>query len=129
MSTLPPSGLRTHHSFTPEGLPSASHLDPSSSALPLSSSSSSSVSLAGRVRSALAALRAELHLSPPAHADALAPSMTSVFPRFSYLDINMWIWVFGWRYRAIIRGWERALASGGRGERERNWSGLALGAF
>ena len=34
-------------------------------------------------------LRDELHLSPPPHAAALAPSMTSVFPKFSYPDVNL----------------------------------------
>ncbi len=72
-------------------------------------------------------LRAELHLSPPAHATSLAPSMTSVFPRFSYPDVNFWIWAFGWRYRAVVRGWERGLGTGM--ERGVNWSGMALGAF
>ncbi|KDN42628.1 hypothetical protein K437DRAFT_263741 [Tilletiaria anomala UBC 951] len=72
-------------------------------------------------------LRDELHLSPPPHANLLAPSMTSVFPKFSYPDVNFWIWVFGWRYRAIVRGWERGLGTGM--ERGVNWSGMALGAF
>lgn len=34
-------------------------------------------------------LRDELHLSPPPQASAQAPSMTSVFPRFSYPDVNL----------------------------------------
>lgn len=34
-------------------------------------------------------LRDELHLSPPPQASAMAPSMTSVFPRFSYPDVNL----------------------------------------
>ncbi|CEH16461.1 peroxisomal nudix hydrolase [Ceraceosorus bombacis] len=34
-------------------------------------------------------LRDELHLTPPPQASALAPSMTSVFPRFSYPDVNL----------------------------------------
>lgn len=34
-------------------------------------------------------LRDELHLSPPPRASAMAPSMTSVFPRFSYPDVNL----------------------------------------
>lgn len=72
-------------------------------------------------------IRDELHLSPPPQATALAPSMTSVFPRFSYPDVNFWIWVFGWRYRAVVRGWERGIGTGM--ERSVNWSGMALGAF
>lgn len=34
-------------------------------------------------------IRDELHLNPPPHASAIAPSMTSVFPRFSYPDVNL----------------------------------------
>ncbi|KAK0563520.1 hypothetical protein OC844_002182 [Tilletia horrida] len=60
----------------------------------------------------LARLKDELHLTPPPHARALAPSMTSVFPRFSYPDVNFWIWVFGYRYRKIVRAWERGLGTG-----------------
>ncbi|KAK0548833.1 hypothetical protein OC845_003384 [Tilletia horrida] len=75
----------------------------------------------------LARLKEELHLTPPPHARALAPSMTSVFPRFSYPDVNFWIWVFGYRYRKIVRAWERGLGTGI--ERRVNWSGMALGAF
>ncbi|KAL9933324.1 hypothetical protein V8E36_008042 [Tilletia maclaganii] len=75
----------------------------------------------------LARLKDELHLTPPPHARALAPSMTSVFPRFSYPDVNFWIWVFGYRYRKIVRAWERGLGTGM--ERRINWSGMALGAF
>lgn len=43
---------------------------------------------------------------------SMAASMTSVFPRFSYPDVNFWIWVFGRRYRQIIRGWEESIAVG-----------------
>ncbi|KAE8210930.1 hypothetical protein CF327_g5261 [Tilletia walkeri] len=75
----------------------------------------------------LARMKDELHLTPPPHARALAPSMTSVFPRFSYPDVNFWIWVFGYRYRKIVRAWERGLGTGM--ERRVNWSGMALGAF
>ncbi|CCU99076.1 unnamed protein product [Malassezia sympodialis ATCC 42132] len=35
-----------------------------------------------------------------------APSIVEVFPRFSYPDVNLWMWVFGWRYRAIQRNAE-----------------------
>lgn len=37
----------------------------------------------------VARLRSELNLSPPPAATASAPSMTSVFPRFSYPDVNL----------------------------------------
>jgi 8-oxo-dGTP pyrophosphatase MutT (NUDIX family) len=75
----------------------------------------------------VARLRDELHLSPPPAATAMAPSMTSVFPRFSYPDVNFWIWVFGWRYRNVVRSWERNIGTGM--EQSVNWSGMALGAF
>lgn len=77
-------------------------------------------SVAGRIRS-------ELHLNPPQLADAKSPSLTSVFPRFSNADVNFWIWIFGFRYRTVVRNWERCL--GTPMERRFNWSGLALGAF
>ncbi|KAG8798697.1 hypothetical protein FRC16_006728 [Serendipita sp. 398] len=48
----------------------------------------------------------------------MAASMTSVFPRFSYPDVNFWIWVFGKRYRQIIRGWEESLSAG---SNDRRW--------
>ena len=60
------------------------------------------------------------------------PSLTSVFPRFSYPDVNFWIWcvghhtssvpqqnliliirVFGKRYRQVIRNWEATLRVSG----------------
>lgn len=40
-------------------------------------------------RQILSLIRDELHLNPPPHASAKAPSMTSVFPRFSYPDVNL----------------------------------------
>ena len=60
-------------------------------------------------------------------------SLTSVFPRFSYPDVNFWIWcvckiilpqknlilmiicnrVFGKRYRQVIRNWEATLRVSG----------------
>ncbi|EST05239.1 NUDIX hydrolase domain protein [Kalmanozyma brasiliensis GHG001] len=72
-------------------------------------------------------VRDEFHLNPPPASHALAPSLTSVFPRFSYPDVNFWIWFFGWRYRTVVRGWEGSV--GTRMERKFNWSGMALGAF
>ncbi|PVF96388.1 hypothetical protein CPB86DRAFT_787013 [Serendipita vermifera] len=58
----------------------------------------------------------------------MAASMTSVFPRFSYPDVNFWIWVFGRRYRQVIRGWEESINSGST-DRRFNWTGSALQAF
>lgn len=109
MSTMPGA---TPSSKVQESLPSFAHLlrEPMPTAYNL-----------------VARLRDELHLSPPPAATAMAPSMTSVFPRFSYPDVNFWIWVFGWRYRTIVRSWERNIGTGM--EQSVNWSGMALGAF
>jgi hypothetical protein len=57
------------------------------------------------------------------------PSLTSVFPRFSYPDVNFWIWVFGKRYREVVRGWEVSVRSGGTNDRRINWTGSALNTF
>ncbi|KDR84852.1 hypothetical protein GALMADRAFT_131629 [Galerina marginata CBS 339.88] len=59
----------------------------------------------------------------------IAPSLASVFPRFSYPDVNFWIWVFGKRYREVIRGWEASVREGGTNDRRINWSGSALNTF
>ncbi|KAF8624781.1 hypothetical protein AX15_005671 [Amanita polypyramis BW_CC] len=61
--------------------------------------------------------------------DLVAPSLASVFPRFSYPDVNFWIWVFGKRYREVIRGWDASLRTGGVNDRRINWSGTALSTF
>ncbi|KAF8078318.1 hypothetical protein FPV67DRAFT_47348 [Lyophyllum atratum] len=61
--------------------------------------------------------------------DVVAPSLASVFPRFSYPDVNFWIWVFGKRYRAVVRGWEASVRAGGTNDRRINWSGSALSTF
>jgi len=61
--------------------------------------------------------------------DAVAPSLASVFPRFSYPDVNFWIWVFGKRYREVVRGWETSMREGGSNDRRLNWSGTALSNF
>jgi len=59
----------------------------------------------------------------------MAPSLTSVFPRFSYPDVNFWIWVFGKRYREVVRGWEASSRGGGTNDRRINWTGSALNTF
>ncbi|KAI3621943.1 nudix family hydrolase [Moniliophthora roreri] len=61
--------------------------------------------------------------------EVVAPSLASVFPRFSYPDVNFWIWVFGKRYREVVRGWEASIRSGGVNDRRINWSGQALSTF
>jgi hypothetical protein len=65
----------------------------------------------------------------------VSPSLASVFPRFSYPDVNFWIWcvyrlcvrapandrlcgrVFGKRYREVVRGWEASVRGGGANDR------------
>lgn len=42
---------------------------------------------------------------------------SSVFPRFSYPDVNFWIWVFGKRYREVLRSWEVSTRTGGANDR------------
>ncbi|KAH9982698.1 hypothetical protein BGW80DRAFT_1264587 [Lactifluus volemus] len=54
------------------------------------------------------------------------PSLTSVFPRFSYPDVNFWIWVFGKRYRQVIRNWEASLRVGGTSDTRVNWTVVVL---
>lgn len=39
----------------------------------------------------------------------VGPGVTAVFPRFSYPDVNFWIWVFGRRYRQVVRSWEESV--------------------
>ncbi|KAI0336183.1 hypothetical protein GY45DRAFT_1342264 [Cubamyces sp. BRFM 1775] len=73
-------------------------------------------------------------LPPDAEAElrrvpVVAPSLASVFPRFGYPDVNFWIWVFGKRYRAVIRGWESSVRAGGTNDRRINWTGSALTTF
>lgn len=69
----------------------------------------------------------------------LLKSLSSVFPRFSIPDVNFWIWVFGRRYRAVLKAWEvsviRSRMSLNRNgtplapDRRINWSGQALSTF
>ncbi|KAH8919142.1 hypothetical protein BT69DRAFT_1285082 [Atractiella rhizophila] len=75
-------------------------------------------------------------------------SMTSIFPKFSHPDVNALIWLFGWRYRSLVRSWsirmkadreekikrsqsqdriESAVAV--TGDSRVNWAGMALGSF
>ena len=67
--------------------------------------------------------------NPSFRMEYVAPSLASVFPRFSYPDVNFWIWVFGKRYRQVIRGWEASIRAGGSADRRINWSGSALSSF
>lgn len=47
--------------------------------------------------------------TPSAFPPLLAPSMTSIFPTFSSPDINFFIWLFGARYRYLVRIWNERL--------------------
>ncbi|KAI0651488.1 hypothetical protein C8Q79DRAFT_38338 [Trametes meyenii] len=90
--------------------------------------------MAPRTGGTAAGVGAELLLPPDAEAELLrvpvmAPSLASVFPRFGYPDVNFWIWVFGKRYRAVIRGWEASVRAGGTNDRRINWTGSALTTF
>lgn len=60
----------------------------------------------------------------------VGPGVTSVFPRFSYPDVNFWIWVFGRRYRQVVSNWEESVHGPDRAaDRRTNWSGAALSTF
>lgn len=60
----------------------------------------------------------------------VGPGVTAVFPRFSYPDVNFWIWVFGRRYRQVVRAWEESVHGPDRAsDRRVNWSGAALSTF
>ncbi|PWN48233.1 hypothetical protein IE53DRAFT_370801 [Violaceomyces palustris] len=108
--------------------PSTSSRGPSSDKLTSNVQSSRvAPSPLGSISKIINMIRDECHLDPPPLANALAPSLTSVFPRFSYPDVNFWIWVFGWRYRNVVRGWQNNIGTSL--ERRVNWSGMALGAF
>ncbi|GAA5907438.1 NUDIX hydrolase [Sporobolomyces salmoneus] len=63
-------------------------------------------------------------------------SEASIFPRFSYPDINLLIWIFGWRYRRLLR----SHPSSGRAPLTPrtpstiptyrvNWAGMSLNAY
>jgi hypothetical protein len=60
----------------------------------------------------------------------VGPGVTAVFPRFSYPDVNFWIWVFGRRYRQVVSNWEESVHGPDRAaDRRTNWSGSALSSF
>ncbi|KZT06285.1 uncharacterized protein LAESUDRAFT_700637 [Laetiporus sulphureus 93-53] len=83
----------------------------------------------GPVVNASALLPPDAELLEMLRIPVVAPSLTSVFPRFSYPDVNFWIWVFGKRYRAVMRGWEASVRAGGTNDRRINWTGSALTTF
>lgn len=61
-----------------------------------------------------------------------APSMTSIFPRFTYPDINFLIYLFGRRYRRLLGDRAAAIArerSQGTPDARVNWAGAALGSY
>lgn len=76
------------------------------------------------LRFTLPPLRAHNHLS------IYQANPSAVFPRFSYPDVNFWIWVFGRRYRQVVRSWEESVHGPDRAaDRRTNWSGAALSTF
>ncbi|EGG02051.1 uncharacterized protein MELLADRAFT_117629 [Melampsora larici-populina 98AG31] len=65
------------------------------------------------------------HLNaPPDEMTISAPSITSIFPRFTYPDVNALIWLLGGRYRNLLRSWQPAHQ-----RHPRSRSTLALTAF
>lgn len=70
--------------------------------------------------------------SPASVMSPLAPSMASIFPRFTHPDINALIWLFGWRYRRLLSQSKSAnLPQDGGVQRDVrvNWAGMALGSY
>ncbi|KAL0243942.1 hypothetical protein I308_105205 [Cryptococcus tetragattii IND107] len=60
----------------------------------------------------------------------VGPYMTAVFPRFTYPDVNFWIWIFSRRYRQVLKSWElSAIGPSRAADRRINWSGQALATF
>ncbi|KAL7408985.1 hypothetical protein BDY24DRAFT_404767 [Mrakia frigida] len=60
---------------------------------------------------------------------SLNAGTVSVLPSFSFPDVDFFVWVFGRRYRRIIRSWDESVDSPGAASRRINWSGAALSAF
>ncbi|KAK4698724.1 hypothetical protein P7C70_g7547, partial [Phenoliferia sp. Uapishka_3] len=73
----------------------------SSMAIPSSSSSGSSPTNLSTYPHAVSALDLPLPLS--SSMSPLPPSTSSIFPTFSYPDINILIWIFGFRYRRLMK--------------------------
>ncbi|SCV67851.1 BQ2448_5462 [Microbotryum intermedium] len=93
------------------------HMNPASSAL--CSRDSSDLSTYPHLASSLPSSKEEVEKHP------FAPSAASIFPRFSYPDINLLIYIFGFRYRRILR-----YRPGAPGENARvNWAGMTLGSY
>ena len=53
----------------------------------------------------------------------------SVLPSFSFPDVDFFVWVFGRRYRRIIRSWDLSVDHPSSASKRINWSGAALSAF
>lgn len=51
------------------------------------------------------------------------PILAAAFPRFTYPDVNFWIWAFGWRYRRLVAAWADQITSYGP-KAERSWRDL-----
>ncbi|KAI5480956.1 NUDIX hydrolase domain containing protein [Pseudohyphozyma bogoriensis] len=66
--------------------------------------------------------------SPASSMSPLAPSMASIFPTFSYPDINLLIHLFGWRYRRLLKS-SGSPVSPPTNDPRVNWAGMSLGAY
>ncbi|KAL7418899.1 hypothetical protein Q5752_006583 [Cryptotrichosporon argae] len=84
----------------------------------------------GAGMAATAPLGSQVDLKVKKRRRGVGPGVTAVFPRFTYPDVNFWIWVFGRRYRQVVKGWEAAVRRPDRAsDRRTNWSGAALSTF
>lgn len=62
----------------------------------------------------------------PAAASLRAPSMAAIFPTFHSADINMLLFIFGSRYRRLLRSWEAGKRAA---DRRVNYEGMVLSSF
>ncbi|GAA6055225.1 hypothetical protein JCM3770_000723 [Rhodotorula araucariae] len=79
--------------------------------------------------------------SPQGELAPFAPAEASIFPRFSYPDINFLIWLFAFRYRRLLRHSSHASARPAPSDAARaparakaphsrvNWAGMSLNAY
>lgn len=108
----------------------------SSSLPPTPASEKTSASIQGAFASSSSSSSSNRHIDtgsspfstrmPPA-ASVRAPSMAAIFPTFTSLDLNFFLWVFGSKYRRLLRRWEGRQGSGS--ERGFNWEGMVLSHF
>ncbi|GAA5855003.1 hypothetical protein JCM3766R1_006040 [Sporobolomyces carnicolor] len=87
--------------------------------------------------------RTEFPLDNTSDSPFATSSEASIFPKFSYPDINLLIWIFGWRYRRLLRRTSHHPASASTSARTTttpssslsiptyrvNWAGMSLNAY